>query len=83
MHIVSGLVREGEPLYVIDGNMIPVDPSRGIDWFQLEDIARISVLKDPAEIAVYGPPGINGVIVITTKQGLRRQNREIQRQFQR
>ncbi len=70
MRIISGLVRAGEPLYVVDNNAIPVDPSRGIDWFQLEDIARIRVLKDPADIAVYGPPGINGVIVITTKRGL-------------
>ncbi len=83
MRIVSGLVRDGEPLYVIDDNPIPVEPSRGIDWFQLDDIARIRVLKDPAEIAVYGPPGINGVILITTKRGLRQQNRAILRQHQR
>jgi len=83
MRIISGLVRAGEPLYVVDDKPIPVDPSRGIEWFQLEDIARISVLKDPAEIAVYGPPGINGVILITTKQGLRQRNRAILRQHQR
>ena len=75
-------MRDGEPLYVIDDKVIPVDPSRGIDWFQLEEIARIRVLKDPAEIAVYGPPGINGVIVITTKRGLRQQNRAILRKYQ-
>jgi TonB-dependent SusC/RagA subfamily outer membrane receptor len=83
MRIISGLVRHGEPLYVVDDTPIPVDPSRGIDWFQLEDIAQIRVLKDPAEIAVYGPPGINGVILITTKRGLRQENREILRRFER
>ena len=83
MRIVSGMVRDGEPLYVVDGNAIPVDPSQGIDWFQLEDIARIRVLKDPAEVAVYGPPGINGVILITTERGLRQQKRAILRQHQR
>jgi len=83
MRIVSGLVREGEPLYVIDDTPIPVEPSRGIDWFQLEDIVRIRVLKDPAETAVYGPPGISGVILITTKQGMRRQNRSIPPMYQR
>lgn len=77
MRIVSGLVNEGEPLYVIDDTPIPVEPSRGIDWFQPEDIVRIKVLKDPAETAVYGPPGINGVILITTKQGMRTRNRAI------
>ena len=83
MRIISGLVRDGEPLYVIDDKAIPVDPSRGIDWFQLEEIARIKVLKDPAELAVYGPPGINGVILITTNRGLRQENRAILRRFQR
>lgn len=41
---------------------------RGIDWFKPEDIAEIKVLKYPHELAVYGPSGVNGVIVITTKQ---------------
>jgi len=77
MRIVSGLVNEGEPLYIIDDTPFPVEPSRGIDWFQPEDIVRIKVLKDPAETAVYGPPGINGVILITTKQGMRTRNRSI------
>ena len=83
MSIVSGMVRGGEPLYVVDDHAIPVDPSQGIDWFQLEDIAQIKVLKAPADIAVYGPSGINGVILITTKQGLRQQTRAILRKYQR
>lgn len=83
IRIISGLVRDGEPLYVIDDKPIPVEPSRGIEWLQLEDIAQIRVLKDPADIAVYGPPGINGVIVITTKHGLRQQNRAMLRKYQR
>ena len=68
IRILSGLVGDGEPLYVIDGAPIVVDRSRGIDWFRPEDVVRISVLKDPAETAVYGPRGVNGVLLITTKQ---------------
>ena len=83
MRIVSGMVRDGEPLYVVDDHAVPVDPNQGIDWLQLEDIAQIRVLKAPADIAEYGWRGINGVIVITTKQGLRQQNRAILRQYQR
>jgi TonB-dependent starch-binding outer membrane protein SusC len=49
-----------------------VDPRRGIDWFKLEDIARIEVLKTTAETAVYGPRGANGVILIATKQSAAR-----------
>ena len=71
MRILSGLAGDGQPLYVIDDSPSPVDPTRGIDWFEPEDIVRIRVLKNPAEIAVYGPNGANGVILITTKQGAR------------
>lgn len=75
MRIVSGLVGDGQPLYVIDDTAMPVDPSRGIDWLKPEDIVQIKVLKDPAETTVYGPPGVNGVILITTKQGMRLRKR--------
>jgi TonB-dependent SusC/RagA subfamily outer membrane receptor len=68
VRILSGLAGGGEPLYVIDGNPMTVDTRRGIDWFQPEDILQLKVLKDPAETAVYGARGTNGVIVITTKQ---------------
>ena len=71
MRILSALVGEGQPLYIIDGSPASVDPNRGIDWFTPEDIVRVRVLKDPAETTVYGPLGINGVILITTTQRLR------------
>jgi len=70
VRIHSGLVGDGEPLYLIDGNPMTISPSTGIDWFKPEDIAQIRVLKYPEELALYGPRGVNGVIVITTKQGL-------------
>lgn len=66
--IHSGMVGYGEPLYVIDGAPMTISPNRGIDWFKPEDIAQIKVLKRPDELAVYGPRGVNGVIMITTKQ---------------
>ena len=66
--IHSGLVGFGEPLYVIDGAPAMISPSRGIDWFKPEDIAQVKVLKRPDELAIYGPAGVNGVILITTKQ---------------
>jgi TonB-dependent SusC/RagA subfamily outer membrane receptor len=77
MRIISGLVADGQPLYVIDDMPMPVDPSRGIDWFTPQDIVRIKVLKGPAETTVYGPGGANGVILITTKQGKRVWRREM------
>ena len=71
MRILSGMVGDGQPLYIVDDRRVTVEPSRGIDWFQPEDILRITVLKDPSETTVYGPSGINGVILITTKQSMR------------
>jgi TonB-dependent SusC/RagA subfamily outer membrane receptor len=68
VRIHSGLVGAGEPMYLIDGAPVMVDPSRGIDLVKLEDVLQIRVLKDPAETAVYGPRGVNGVVFITTKQ---------------
>jgi hypothetical protein len=69
--IISGLVGSGQPLYVIDDTPASIDPSRGIDWFKPEDIVAIKVLKTPAETSVYGPSGVYGVILISTKQGMR------------
>jgi hypothetical protein len=75
IRIHSGLVGDGEPLYVIDGAPIRVSPGRGIDWFKPEDIVEIKVLKRPYELAEYGPNGVNGVIVITTRQNPARRQR--------
>ena len=79
VRILSGFVGDGEPLYIIDDTPVPVDASRGIDWFKPEDIVRIRALKDPAETSVYGPRGVNGVIVITTNEGLRLRMRAMPR----
>jgi TonB-dependent SusC/RagA subfamily outer membrane receptor len=69
VRIHSAMVGAGEPLYVIDGTPMVIPPNRGIDWFKPEDIVAIKVLKYPHELAEYGTSGVNGVIIITTKQG--------------
>jgi hypothetical protein len=69
VRILSGLVGDGQPLYLIDDTPTQVSPSRGIDWFKPEDIVQIRVLKTPAETSVYGPLGVNGIVLITTRQG--------------
>ncbi len=50
-------------LYIVD-NVKVQNPSDIIT----DDIADMSVLKGAAATALYGPQGINGVIIITTKQ---------------
>lgn len=68
IRVLGAMVGDGAPLYIIDGTPAVLDPSLGISWLAPEDIAQIRVLRDPAETAVYGPRGVKGVIVITTKQ---------------
>ena len=56
-----------EPLYVID--RIPIgntysDAAAAVD---VNDISKITVLKDVSSSAMYGLRGANGVIIITTK----------------
>lgn len=50
-------------LYIVDN--IKVSSSSDINT---DDIADMSVLKGAAATALYGPEGINGVIIITTKR---------------
>lgn len=56
-----------EPLYVVDETPLPPG-SRGIVYLNPNDIARIEVLKNPADLALYGIRGGNGVVKITTKR---------------
>ena len=42
--------------------------ARGIVFLSPHDIEKIEVLKNPADVALYGMRGGNGVIKITTKK---------------
>jgi TonB-dependent SusC/RagA subfamily outer membrane receptor len=55
------------PLYIVDG--VPFQPSTdgGLSGINPNDISSIRVLKDAADITMYGVRGANGVIVIKTK----------------
>jgi TonB-dependent SusC/RagA subfamily outer membrane receptor len=54
-----------EPLVVVDGTPLPPG-TNGIVYLNPRDIQRIEVLKNPADTAIYGIRGGNGVIRITT-----------------
>ena len=56
------------PLYVLDGVVIDPGPNGYLTGVNLNDIESIEVLKEPAETALYGMRGANGVIVIKTKR---------------
>ena len=55
------------PLYVVDG----YPTTGGINNINPNDIATIDVLKDASASAVYGIRAANGVVIITTKRGLK------------
>ena len=56
------------PLYVLDGVAIEAGPNGSLTGVNPYDIASIKVLKDAADITMYGVRGANGVIVIKTKR---------------
>src|SRR5438046_10326835 len=61
-------IRSGNtPLYVLDGVVIEPGPNGYLTGINPHDIASIEVLKEPAETALYGRGGANGVIVVKTK----------------
>jgi TonB-dependent SusC/RagA subfamily outer membrane receptor len=57
-----------EPLFVIDGVPVTPGPGGALNGVNPYDIDTIKVLKNPAETAMYGVRGANGVIIITTKR---------------
>jgi TonB-dependent SusC/RagA subfamily outer membrane receptor len=65
---VSSFYGNNEPLYVLDD--VPITPGSGgvLRGLSPYDIESINVLKDPADTALYGVRGANGVIVIRTKR---------------
>jgi TonB-dependent outer membrane receptor, SusC/RagA subfamily, signature region len=56
------------PLYVLDGSPINPGPSGVLTGVNPYDIESIKVLRNPADVAVYGMRGAKGVILITTKR---------------
>jgi TonB-linked SusC/RagA family outer membrane protein len=61
-----GTIGNAEPLYVIDGV-----PGGNLSYLSSADIESIDVLKDAASSAIYGSRGANGVILVTTKKGVK------------
>ena len=60
---VSVIANSSEPLYVVDGTIMPgsvnIDP---------DDVEEYSILKGPEATALFGPDGSNGAIIITTRK---------------
>ncbi len=61
-----GTVNNSDPLYVVDGISM-----NNIDYLSSDEIESIEILKDAASAAIYGSRAANGVVLITTKSGIR------------
>ncbi|QNL49151.1 TonB-dependent receptor [Olivibacter sp. SDN3] len=59
-------INNNEPLYVIDG--VPYEGK--LSWLNQNDIESMQVLKDASAASIYGARANNGVVIVTTKQGL-------------
>jgi TonB-linked SusC/RagA family outer membrane protein len=69
----SSINSSNNPLYVVDGVMLPQGNqnqfSNAIDYINPNDIVSVEVLKDASSTAIYGARGANGVILVTTRRG--------------
>jgi len=61
-----GTIGNSAPLYIVDGVSVG-----NIDYLSSSDIESIDVLKDAASSAIYGSRAANGVILVTTKKGVK------------
>ncbi len=62
---------DNAPLYILDG----VPYSGVLNNISPDDIESMSILKDAASTSLYGARGANGIIVITTKKGIKNKTR--------
>ena len=71
----SSLNASNDPLIVIDG--VPLDnggingAANALSFINPNDIESFNILKDASATAIYGSRASNGVIIITTKKGVR------------
>ncbi len=79
---ISSLGGSNQPLYVVDGTPISnynisgttdgYDFGNGAQDINPDNVASVSVLKGAAATTLYGSRGANGVIIVTTKSGSRK-----------
>lgn len=60
-------INNNDPLYVIDG--MPYEGK--LSWLSSNDIENMQVLKDASSASIYGARANNGVVIITTRKGVK------------
>jgi TonB-linked SusC/RagA family outer membrane protein len=63
---IRSLTGNNQPLLVVDG--IPT-PLTFISSLNPNDVQDVNILKGASAAAIYGPDGVNGVIIVSTRKG--------------
>ncbi|MFM9910975.1 MAG: SusC/RagA family TonB-linked outer membrane protein [Chitinophagaceae bacterium] len=71
---IRSLTGNNQPLLVVDGSPINLN---FINSINPNDVENVNILKGANAAALYGPEGVNGVIVVTTKKGSGRSKPQI------
>ena len=74
LHGVGSLGASSAPLFIVDGIQVSQD---AIVSMNPNDFESVTVLKDASATSIFGARAANGVVVITTKRGLRGQDAQI------
>ncbi len=75
----SSVSADNQPLYVVDGVPITTEsisngsnqPVSPLADLAMADVESIQVLKDASAAAIYGSRASNGVVIVTTKKGVK------------
>jgi iron complex outermembrane receptor protein len=77
----ASLTATNDPLIVIDGVPLAVGDISGasdpLSTINPNDIESMSILKDASATAIYGSRASNGVVMITTKKGVKNQRTRV------
>ena len=65
---VSSFTGSQEPLFVLDGTPIGQSFSDVSSFINVNDIEKVTVLKDASASSIYGTRGTNGVVLIKSKR---------------
>jgi TonB-linked SusC/RagA family outer membrane protein len=65
---IRSLTGNNQPMLVLDGVPLGLGFLSSINP---NDISDVTILKSSSATAVYGPDGVNGAIVVTTKKGVK------------
>lgn len=65
---IRSLTGNNQPMLVLDGSPVSMSFLNAINP---NDVNNVTVLKSAAATAIYGPDGVNGAVVVSTKKGSR------------